>query len=62
MNVTYNCNSGSDNGQVADAVDAATGEMMDYQYDSLKRLIKAYTSSGCVDTATGCGTGPMKDN
>jgi len=40
-NMTYNHTSGVDNGQIANSVDAVTGETINYQYDRLKRLVNA---------------------
>ena len=49
--ISYNYTTGQNNGQIAQVVDAISGETINYQYDALKRLTWASTAtSGCPAT------------
>jgi len=43
MDLRYSFNAGTNNGQAYQMTDVLTGEVVSYQYDSLKRLIQAQT-------------------
>jgi len=58
MNMTYNYTAGANNGQIPSSKDTVTGETITYQYDSLKRLAKAYTGTWS-DTYTYDGFGNL---
>jgi RHS repeat-associated protein len=51
MNVTYNYTAGQNNGQIANSIDAVTGETIVYAYDSLKRLTNAASTSTASGSA-----------
>ena len=60
MNMTYNFSATQNNGRITSSVDPVTGETVTYQYDALKRLQKAYTTSGSwSDTYTYDGFGNL---
>ena len=52
LNMTYTYNAGKNNGQIASSTDAVTGETVAYQYDSLKRLVNAASTSLAPGNAT----------
>lgn len=59
MNMTYNYTAGANNGQIASSVDTVSGETVTYQYDSLKRLLSASSTSGWTETYTNDGFGNL---
>lgn len=58
LNITYNYTAGSNNGKIGSTTDAVSGETVNYQYDSLNRLISA-SGSGWTQTQAYDGFGNL---
>jgi RHS repeat-associated protein len=59
MDMTYTYSSNQNNGQVAQTVDAVSGETISYQYDALKRLSSASSTQSWAETYTYDGFGNL---